>query len=286
MDVGVCLPTVIPDLKPGRAVEWAKKAEALGFSTLAVADRLQSNRYECLTALAAAAAVTERARLITSIMISPLHTSAVYLAKQAATIDHLSNGRLSLGLAVGNRQDDYELSGANFHRRGRDLDRQIEIMRAVWAGEKNVGPPPVQEGGPDILLGGSSPAVFERVARNDGWIAGAGGGAEGFRRGKEQVLEAWERAGRSGTPRFVAVGHFALGPSAREDALRILSYSYGRERAETMLGGVPMTTDAVADLLASFAAEGCDEVILAANSQDLQQLDFYAEAAQQSKVAS
>ena len=285
MDVGVCLPTVIPDLIPGRAVEWAKKAEALGFATLAVADRLQSNRYECLTALAMAAAVTERPRLITTIMISPLQTNAVYLAKQAATIDHMSNGRLSLGLAVGARPDDYDLSGANFHRRGRDLDRQIATMKAVWEGEKGVGPPPISQGGPDILLGGSAPSVFERVARNDGWIAGAGGGADGFRRGKEQVLEVWAKAGRSGTPRFLAVGHFALGPTAREDALRILSYSYGRERAETMLRGVPMTSEAVAELLASFAAEGCDEVILAANSQELEQLDFYAEAVQQSKVA-
>jgi alkanesulfonate monooxygenase SsuD/methylene tetrahydromethanopterin reductase-like flavin-dependent oxidoreductase (luciferase family) len=285
MDVGVSLPTQIPDLKPGRAIEWAKKAEELGFSSLAVADRLQSNRYECLTALAMAAGVTERVRLITTIMISPLHTSAVYLAKQAATIDHVSNGRLSLGLAVGNREDDYELSGANFHRRGRDLDRQIATMRSVWAGEKGVGPAPVQEGGPAILVGGSAPSVFERAARNDGWIAGAGGGAEGFRRGKEQVLELWAKEGRSGMPRFVAVGHFALGPTAREDALRVLTYSYGPERAESMLGGVPMTTKAVAELLASFAAEGCDEVILAANSQDLAQLDFFAEAVQQSKVA-
>ena len=157
-------------------------------------------------------------------------------------------------------------------------------MKAVWAGEKGVGPAPVQDGGPDILLGGSTPAVFERVARNAGWIAGAGGGGEGFRRGKEQVMEQWEKAGRSGKPRFVAVGHFALGPSAREDALKVLSYSYGRERAETMLAGVPMTAEAVAELLASFAAEGCDEVILAANSQELDQLDFYAEAVEQSKV--
>lgn len=285
MDVGVCLPTVIPDLLPGRAIEWAKRAEALGFSTIAVADRLQSNRYECLTALAMTAGATNRVRLATTIMISPLHTSAVYLAKQAASIDHMSNGRLTLGLAVGNRPDDYELAGADFHRRGRDLDRQIGTLRAVWAGEKGVGPAPVQPGGPPILVGGSSPAVFARAARNDGWIAGAGGGAEGFRRGKEQVLEAWAEAGRSGMPRFIAVGHYALGPTAREDALRTLTYSYGRERAEVMLASAPLTQDAVVDLLGSFAAEGCDEIILAANSQDLEQLDYFAEAVAASKVS-
>ena len=279
MDVGVCLPTTIPDLKPGRLAEWAQRAEALGFATLAVADRLASNRYECLTSLAAAAAVTSRVRLLTSIMISPLYSNAVMLAKQAASIDHMSNGRLSLGLAVGGREDDYRLSGVDFHRRGRLLDEQISTMKAVWGGEHGVGPQPVQAGGPDILVGGGSPAVFKRAARNAGWIAGAGGGAAGFRSGAEQITGLWQQAGKPGKPRFIAVGHYSLGPSAVENALRILGYSYGPQRAEAMLSGLPTSPTAVAELLSSFAEAGCDEVILTACSQDLDQLDYFAEAA-------
>lgn len=284
MDVGVCLPTIIPDLKPGRAVEWARKAEAVGFSTLAVADRLASVRYECLIGLAAAAAVTEHVRLLTAILIAPLQPSAVYLAKQAASIDHISNGRLSLGLAPGGRAEDYEMTGMNFHRRGRDLDRHIETMKATWRGENGVGPAPVQPGGPDILLGGSSPQTFARVARNNGWIAGAGGGAAGFARGKEQVMEQWAKAGRSGTPRFIAVGHYSLGPNADANARKVLGYSYGAERAEPMVQAMPRTADAIIEMLQSFAEAGCDEVVLAACDQELEQLDLYMDAAVRSGV--
>lgn len=285
MDVGVCLPTIIPDLKPGRAVEWAKKAEELNFRTLAIADRLASVRYECLIGLAAAAAVTERARLLTAIMIAPLQPNPIYLAKQAASIDHISNGRLSLGFAPGGRAEDYEMSGMNFHRRGRDLDRHIEVMKATWRGENGVGPAPIQPGGPDVLLGGSSPQTFARVARNNGWIAGAGGGAAGFTKGKEQVMEQWEKAGRAGTPRLLAVGHFSLGPNADANARKVLGYSYGAERAEPMVQAMPRTAEAVIELLQSFAEAGCDEMILAACDQDLKQLDLYAEAAARSKVS-
>jgi alkanesulfonate monooxygenase SsuD/methylene tetrahydromethanopterin reductase-like flavin-dependent oxidoreductase (luciferase family) len=284
MDVGVCLPTIIPDLKPGRAVEWAKKAEELNFSTLAIADRMASVRYECLIGLAAAAAVTERVRLLTAIMIAPLQPNAIYLAKQAASIDHISNGRLSLGFAPGGRAEDYEMSGLNFHRRGRDLDKQIEVMKATWRGENGVGPAPIQPGGPDVLLGGSSPQTFARVARNNGWIAGAGGGAAGFSKGKEQVMEQWAKAGRDGTPRFLAVGHFSLGPNADANARKVLGYSYGAERAEPMVQAMPRSADAVIELLQSFAEAGCDEMILAACDQDLEQLELYADAAARSKV--
>ena len=68
-------------------------------------------------ALAAAAAVTERIRLVTDILILPLRTNTALFAKQTATIDALSGGRLELGLAVGGRKDDYELSGADFSSR-------------------------------------------------------------------------------------------------------------------------------------------------------------------------
>jgi alkanesulfonate monooxygenase SsuD/methylene tetrahydromethanopterin reductase-like flavin-dependent oxidoreductase (luciferase family) len=208
----------------------------------------------------------------------------VYLAKQAASIDHISNGRLSLGLAPGGRAEDYELTGTDFHRRGRNLDRHIETMKATWRGENGVGPSPVQPGGPDILLGGSSPRTFARVARNQGWIAGAGGGAAGFARGREQVMEQWSKAGRQGKPRFIAVGHYSLGPNADANARKVLAYSYGAERAEPMVQAMPRTADAIIEMLQSFAAEGCDEVVLAACDQELEQLDLYMEAAKRANV--
>lgn len=278
MDYGVCLPTAIPDLMPGRSVEWAKKAEALGFASIAVADRMSSSRYECLTALAATAAVTTKPRLITTIMISPLYGNPIMLAKQAATVDHISGGRLSLGLAVGAREDDYSLTGVEFHRRGRVLDRQIEAMKAVWRGEHGVGPAPLQTDGPAILLGGSSPQTFRRVAENAGWIAGGGGGVAGFRHGYEQIMDGWTKAGRSGKPRLLAVGHYSLGPNAVADALKLLTSSYGAARAEAMLPSVPTTREAVIEMLSGFEEAGCDEVILTACTQDLDQLDYYAEA--------
>ena len=77
-------------------------------------DRLAYPSYESLIALAAAAAVTERIPLVTDILIAPLRTNTALLAKQAATIDHLSGGRLTLGLAVGGREDDFTIAGTDF----------------------------------------------------------------------------------------------------------------------------------------------------------------------------
>ena len=98
-------------------VEWARRADAAGFSSLGTIDRIVYRNYESLIALAAAAAVTERIRLVTDILIAPLRTNTALLAKQAATIDHLSEGRLVLGLAVGGREDDYEASGGRLRAR-------------------------------------------------------------------------------------------------------------------------------------------------------------------------
>jgi alkanesulfonate monooxygenase SsuD/methylene tetrahydromethanopterin reductase-like flavin-dependent oxidoreductase (luciferase family) len=217
-------------------------------------------------------------RLLTTILISPLLPNAVYLAKQAATIDHLSSGRLSLGLAVGGREQDYVLSGLDFHHRGRDLDRQIEVMRSVWRGDLGVGPSTAKPEGPDILIGGGSPEALRRAARNSGWIAGGGAGPDGFRRGADEIREAWQKAGRAGQPRFIAVGLYCLGPYAKENAIRLLTSSYGPERAEVMLPEVPLTADAVREFVSTFSEAGCDEVILTAASQDLDQLDLFAEA--------
>src|SRR3954451_15065806 len=115
MDIGIGLPTVVHDVDRAGIVDWARRAEAAGFSTLGTIDRIVYPNYESLITLAAAAAVTQRIRLATDILIAPLRANAALLAKQAATINDLSQGRLVLGLAVAGRPDDYEVSGIDFH---------------------------------------------------------------------------------------------------------------------------------------------------------------------------
>src|ERR687884_1124021 len=117
MDIGIGLPNAVPGVDRAGIVEWARRAEAAGFSSLGTIDRTAYGNYESLIALAAAAAVTERIGLVTDILIAPLRTNTALLAKQAATIDHLSEGRLVLGLAPGGRDDDYALSGVDFGAR-------------------------------------------------------------------------------------------------------------------------------------------------------------------------
>src|SRR5215207_3592146 len=139
MDIGIGLPNAVPGVDRAGIVDWARRAEEAGFSSLGTIGRIAYPNYEELISLAAAAAVTERIRLITNILLAPLR-STVLLAKQAATLDSLSDGRLVLGLAPGGREDDFEVMGADFSRRGEIFERQLEELPKIWKGEQ-VGPP-------------------------------------------------------------------------------------------------------------------------------------------------
>src|SRR5262245_37625801 len=99
MEVAIGLPSTIRGVEGAQVVEWARRAEAAGFSSLGTIDRIVYGNYDPLIALAAAAAVTERIRLVTSILILPLRTNTALMAKQAATVQRMSGGRLVLGLA-------------------------------------------------------------------------------------------------------------------------------------------------------------------------------------------
>src|SRR5947209_12656774 len=142
MQIGIGLPGTIPGVKGELIFDWARKADAGPFSSLGNLDRLVYPNYESLVTLAAVSGVTQRVRLITSILIAPLHNSGM-LAKQAASIDALSGGRLTLGLGVGGREDDFRAAPAPFHERGKLFDEQLNVIQRAWTGQPlgtDIGP--------------------------------------------------------------------------------------------------------------------------------------------------
>jgi alkanesulfonate monooxygenase SsuD/methylene tetrahydromethanopterin reductase-like flavin-dependent oxidoreductase (luciferase family) len=233
MKIGIALPANVPGVDAKDLIDWARRSDSTPFSTLAANDRLAYVTGDPLALLAMASGVTSRIRLMTNILIAPVRNAGV-LATQAATIDSLSNGRLTLGLAVGGRADDYLAGVAPFRDRGKRFDEMLIHMRRVWAGDTFMGdshpsgPVPVQSGGPEILLGGGAPAAIARVGRSaNGFIAGGGGNLERAKEVYQAVLASWADHGRSGKPRFLSGLSYALGNDAtieraRANSVRLL----------------------------------------------------------------
>src|SRR5437899_3151852 len=123
MEIGIGLPNPVPGT-PGRTlVEWPRRAEERGFSGLATIDRIAYPSYESLITLAAAAAVTERVGLVTNVLLGPTR-NPVLLAKEAASVDAISGGRLTLGVGVGGREDDFSGLRAGFQDAGPPVGRR------------------------------------------------------------------------------------------------------------------------------------------------------------------
>jgi alkanesulfonate monooxygenase SsuD/methylene tetrahydromethanopterin reductase-like flavin-dependent oxidoreductase (luciferase family) len=275
MDVGIGLPNAVRGVDRRGTVDWARRAEAAGFSSLGTIDRIVFPSYESLISLAAAAAVTERIRLVTDILIAPLRTNTALFAKQAATLNHLSEGRLVLGLAVGGREDDFEISGADFGSRGRAFDRQLEELTSLW-GADQVAP----ASRPGLLIGGNSDAAYRRAARHaDGWTQG-GGTPEAFADGKAKLLEAWGAAGRDGEPHTTALFYYALGDRAEEHARTDLLdyYGYVGEYAQRVVDSAAKDETTLKQYLSAFEQAGVDEVICFPTAIDPEQVDLLAEA--------
>jgi alkanesulfonate monooxygenase SsuD/methylene tetrahydromethanopterin reductase-like flavin-dependent oxidoreductase (luciferase family) len=285
MDVAIGLPNAIPGTAGRTLVEWAERAEQAGFSSLGTIGRLVYSSYDDLIALAAAAAVTERIRLTTSILVAPLHANAALLAKQAASLDRLSGGRLVLGLAIGSRDDDYHASGLPAKGRGRRLDAQLEEMKRIWSGDERgiagaIGPPPVRDGGPELILGGQGEPTFRRVARfGDGWMH-SGGPPEAFSELAAAVDRVWHDAGRSGEPRKLAQAYFALGPNARQAADSYIKsyYAWLGPIADQIAAGTLVTKEMVRSHVAALEQSGCDELIIIPCSPELDEVSRLAEA--------
>ena len=278
MDIGIGLPNAIQDVDRDSLLEFAKRADAKGFSSLGTIDRVVYPNFEPLTALAAAAAVTQRIRLSTTVLLGPLRPNAAELAKQILTLDNLSGGRFWLGIGLGARADDYEVSAIPMKGRGKALDRLLETVKRLWDGHQ-VGPRPVN-GPPEVMVGGQVDAAFDRAAKyGDGWIMG-GGTPEVFADMAKKVDQAWERAGRSDKPRKASLAYYSLGPDAEAHAERNLGHYYDflGEYAAQIVSGAAKSPEMVRSYIEGFEQAGCDELVLFPASKHPEQVDLLADA--------
>ncbi|MGR6974080.1 LLM class flavin-dependent oxidoreductase [Streptomyces cynarae] len=279
MNIGIGLP--IGD--PATLLTWARHADAGPFSTLGLLDRLVYDNPEPLVALSVLAGATSRIRVQTEVLLAPLRDTAL-LAKQAATLDRMTGGRLVLGLGIGGRDDDHRATGTDPRTRGRRLDEQMEVMRRLWSGEPYgegvgpIGPEPARPGGPEVLFGGFKPAALERVARwGDGFLAAAPPSWAGglF----DTVRGFWQQYGRDGEPRLVAQVNVALGPQDVIDDARTAMHAYYTftGMADRMVAGMLTTPAEIREAITAFTDLGADEVMLYCYGLDPDQVDRLAD---------
>jgi len=277
MKVGIGLPTSTADATGELLVQWARNADRGPFSSIGVVDRLAYHNFEPLTSLAAAAAVTERVQLATMIVIAPLRNAAL-LAKEAASVDALSKGRLILGVAVGARTDDYEMAKVDHRARGRRLSDQLEVLRSIWD-EGTLGPRPVSPGGPRLLVGGSTGEALARMARYAHGYVHAGGPPRAFAGAAARARAAWTDAGRPGEPMLWGMGYFALGDAMAEAGAQYLRhyYAFAGPFAEKIAAANLTAPGAIVDFIRGYEDAGCDELVLFPTVSRLDQLDRLAE---------
>ena len=233
MQIGIGLPSHIAHVPGPLTAPWARRAEQRGFASLATIDRLVYESLDSTVALSVAAGATAEIALITNVLLAPLYPAAV-LAKQLATVADATGDRLTVGLGVGSRTDDYSAAGVDFGRRGRVLDEAVGLWREAWratpvTGAKALCPRPVRI---PLLFGGRSAATMRRVVTmGDGWSAGALRDYDNQSSFADRARAAWREAGRSGQPRLQASVNFALGA---EDTVRL-----GREHLRRYYGFKP-----------------------------------------------
>lgn len=283
MDIGIGLPSTVPDTSGSQLTDWARAADDAGFSSLGTIDRIVYPNYDPLVALSAAAAVTTRIKLATSVLLGPLRRNAALVAKQILSIDAVAGGgRTVLGIGVGDRDDDYQVSDVSKAERGVWSDAALVQIRDIWdqAGKDEIGPAPLN-GGPELIVAGGADASFQRAARfGDGWIMG-GGPPDQFAAERAKVLAAWEDEGREGAPRTLALAYFSLGDDADERAEAYLRDYYawlGDEVAGLIASSAAKDAETVQGYIAGFETAGCDELIFMPTSSHPRQVDLLAAA--------
>jgi alkanesulfonate monooxygenase SsuD/methylene tetrahydromethanopterin reductase-like flavin-dependent oxidoreductase (luciferase family) len=290
------MPVIEPSLDAATLKGWAQAIDGGPFSSLCWGERIAFDNPECLTLLGALSAWTDRVRLVTTVVVPQLH-DPVMLAKQLATGDMLSGGRLTVGLGVGGRQEDYHAVGADVGTQTRaGLAHSVGVMKRIWAGEKvtesivPVGPPPVQAGGPQLLIGTMGPKTVRSAAD---WADGLAGTTLDLDAAKQNELfdvarESWAQAGKP-RPHLATSFWFAIGDDpqeARAQMRRHLLRYMNWIPADVVDAIAPTTGWAGSDeellaVLRNFQDIGTDELHLIPTSANIDQLRRVADVATQ-----
>jgi alkanesulfonate monooxygenase SsuD/methylene tetrahydromethanopterin reductase-like flavin-dependent oxidoreductase (luciferase family) len=289
MEIGVSLPTMAPGYTRATTIDWARGIDAGPFSSISAGERITFRNQEMLVMNAAAAALTERARIFVNLVVLPYHAPAV-AAKEIATLDVLSGGRVTLGVGIGGREHDYVAAGYPFERRHARLDEGVAELRRIWAGGEPfeggdpVGPTCVQAGGPPILAGAMGPKALARAAKWADGISGFSIDADGagMAAAVSAATQAWEAEGRDTAPRNISGCFTVLGTADPQADLQNFTYDYleifGKGIARAMADAAPVwNPERLHQVLDDAEAAGVDEFILVPGTTDPACLSAFAD---------
>jgi probable F420-dependent oxidoreductase len=292
-NIGLAWVNPAPLTKPENVVNFAKKCEAMGCHYMWTIDRIVYDNLEPLTVLAAAAGATQKIRLGTSVLLANLRHPS-HVAKIISTLDFISNGRLTVGLGFGSRENDYKAVEIPFAHRGSRAVEQVQLMKRLWTEDNvthkgrfynvenlTVGPKPIQKPHPPIWTGGGAEVALKRAGTwADGFICGSSAIPD-FPATWEKISGYAKAAGRDPNKINKAGLTFMAIDDDQNKAVKtvedyVMRY-YGRLRvdvANTSLVGAP---SAIIDRIGAFLAKGLDTLIIGLADPDPRQLDLFGE---------
>ncbi|BBY64087.1 LLM class flavin-dependent oxidoreductase [Mycolicibacterium helvum] len=278
MKIGIGLPNHIAGVDGSVIVPWARRAEERGFESVTTIDRLLYPSLDSVIALSVAAGATSELGLVTNVLLTPLYSPRV-LAKQLASLAACAGDRITVGIGVGSRPDDYAAVGVDFGKRGRVLDEQIAVMRDDWSGDTALCPAQVKI---PLLFGGRSEATIRRATTlGDGWVAGALRDFPAQSAFADRIRTGWTAAGRPGLPQIHASVNFALGDadtvqSGRDHLARYYGFKpdYAKLNVDDMVSGA----DDARTTVRAYADLGFDRLLFHPAVASLDQVDMLADA--------
>jgi probable F420-dependent oxidoreductase len=291
-NIGLAFVNPAPLTKGENVLNFARRCEAMGFHSMWTIDRIAYDNLEPLTLLAAAVGATQTIRIGTSVLLPGLRHPAL-LAKILATLDFISNGRLTVGVGFGSRENDFTAVEIPFAGRGSRATECIQLMKRLWV-EDNVthkgrffhvknltlGPRPIQKPIP-IFTGGSAEIALKRAGTwANGFICGSSAIPE-FSATWEKIAQYARAAGRDPNDiEKVGLTFMAINDDTAKAVETLNSYVmryYGRLRGDLANTSLVGSAAAVADRIEAFLSRGLDTLIIGLADPDPRQLDLFGE---------